>query len=786
MKKILLSIIVLLVLFVAGCDLGALCGDGVCDPSEDWIDNCPEDCNVRPLPKPVCVDSDSGQDFFVKGEVSLIYESHGVSYPDTCVNDNFLIEQYCHENNPEGVEVECYDFDATCNDGACVKSETVGSCSDSDGGFYYNVRGFGCVNEEDKRMTFTLEEGAEAILPDGLGRIEYYKKLSEDEVILVLRNGEGGMSSNVSIHEVGDFPKFIYFLAHISLDSIVIYAYPDIDYKGEGCVIDKCANGIEDVNEVYCDGTLLERSIVDCSYGCESGVCLSSPVPPPPLPEDFCFDSDGGVVLDILGFVNGSVNGDSFSGRDFCAADKVVYEYFCDGDSINASLYDCSYGCENGVCLSSPIPPPVPTNFCFDSDGGVVLDVLGFVNGSFNGDSFSFVDVCVGDRAVNEYYCIGDYANVSPSYCPYGCENGVCKPATLKDSCFDSDNGTNPEVFGRTNGYFSGAFFNLTDYCVNKSILREYSCAGYALKYSSIACEDGCQNGVCLNIPDSILATGDDQISVYLNGNLLGISNKWSEAQLFELDLNEGDELLFTVRNSGGSAGFLAEINFKGQKIISDSSWIPTKEDNTPTIVDDKGVYGVYPWNKNVKLKDETIQTSAHWIWSKSNDLVLRFRIIIGEKLPKCFDSDGGKNFNLKGTMFYNGKLLSDSCLSERQILEYVCDGDNYQVINQTCPSVCENGACVKKELLNCDWSLWSDRDDPGGNGDFEPITSLCASTPKLVECYTTKGESWNDAGEKYTCDLSYGGRCINSQQSDGRCQDYKVRVCCDNSRSES
>ena len=79
-------------------------------------------------------------------------------------------------------------------------------------------------------------------------------------------------------------------------------------------------------------------------------------------------------------------------------------------------------------------------------------------------------------------------------------------------------------------------------------------------------------------------------------------------------------------------------------------------------------------------------------------------------------------------------------------------------------------------------WTPWFNRDTPGGDGDYETLADLLKEgkavcpQPFDVQCLTKSGakptESIN-VGPKLGCS------CINSEQTDLRCVDYKVRFKC-------
>lgn len=81
-------------------------------------------------------------------------------------------------------------------------------------------------------------------------------------------------------------------------------------------------------------------------------------------------------------------------------------------------------------------------------------------------------------------------------------------------------------------------------------------------------------------------------------------------------------------------------------------------------------------------------------------------------------------------------------------------------------------------------WTGWLNRDGPSGSGDWEtlseflPLGQACSS-PVGIQCQTPSGVDWTQSGEVYSCTPSGGGICVNANQSDGYCQDYRVRFLC-------
>ena len=96
----------------------------------------------------------------------------------------------------------------------------------------------------------------------------------------------------------------------------------------------------------------------------------------------------------------------------------------------------------------------------------------------------------------------------------------------------------------------------------------------------------------------------------------------------------------------------------------------------------------------------------------------------------------------------------------------------------------------------NCAWTGWKDRDDPGGNYDNEIFGN--AETPGqgcndlLLEArvkgslssfrVASPADVLEQTGEVVVLaegPNASGLSCKNSDQTDGRCEDYEVRFCC-------
>ncbi|KAG9341336.1 hypothetical protein JZ751_019440 [Albula glossodonta] len=89
--------------------------------------------------------------------------------------------------------------------------------------------------------------------------------------------------------------------------------------------------------------------------------------------------------------------------------------------------------------------------------------------------------------------------------------------------------------------------------------------------------------------------------------------------------------------------------------------------------------------------------------------------------------------------------------------------------------------------VQEAEWTDWFDRDDERGSGDWEKLSDLhkafperTCNTPLGMQAETQQGVPSNETGEIfYKNDKDYGFVCLNKDQPDGICHNYKVRFLC-------
>ncbi|XP_048119132.1 cell migration-inducing and hyaluronan-binding protein [Alosa alosa] len=89
--------------------------------------------------------------------------------------------------------------------------------------------------------------------------------------------------------------------------------------------------------------------------------------------------------------------------------------------------------------------------------------------------------------------------------------------------------------------------------------------------------------------------------------------------------------------------------------------------------------------------------------------------------------------------------------------------------------------------VQEAEWTEWFDRDDERGSGDWEKLSDLhkafperLCSNPTDMEAETHDGIPANMTGEIFSKnDKNYGFVCLNKDQPDGLCHNYRVRFLC-------
>lgn len=154
-----------------------ICGDGICDSGET-ADNCPQDCELEPLPDGYCFDTDGGKNTAELGAVKIIGEDESIIY-DWCPTTKQVGEGVCAGKGTKLEFIECKE-DEICYKGACIKPEEKFICGNGV-----------CENQAEKDSGCTIDCGSGSC-KGGIGQcddnVDVYCICQEEESRIIRAN----------------------------------------------------------------------------------------------------------------------------------------------------------------------------------------------------------------------------------------------------------------------------------------------------------------------------------------------------------------------------------------------------------------------------------------------------------------------------------------------------------------------------------------------------------------------------------------------------------------------
>jgi hypothetical protein len=303
---------------------------------------------------------------------------------------------------------------------------------------------------------------------------------------------------------------------------------------------------------------------------------------------------------------------------------------------------------------------------CTDSDG------FNYAKQGYCTDSVGrYYDKCAAGGMIVEYYCgSNNRCTTKNNYCSLlgyrSCSNGACNNgtnSTVNATCTDTDGGNNPYLKGTA---VKGTQSNV-DYCSNSNLLIEQYCLNNNLAATTVTCSlygKVCSNGACVTGNNNTVTTTTMYPTTTLPINnssyrsLLGVFGNVSNYSCWDSDYGQN---LFV---KGYSVEYLNGIY---QKSLTDvcSTTMHLRE----------------AYCSNGRATSSVFYCPGTCF----NGTCLQ---------QKCFDTDGGYDPEVKGTVTYLGRNYTDVCNTSTTLQEYRCLYDSMEKISYKCSYGCLNGAC--------------------------------------------------------------------------------------------
>ena len=366
-------------------------------------------------------------------------------------------------------------------------------------------------------------------------------------------------------------------------------------------------------------------------------------IPPPTTNTTVsCTDTDGGINYYLGGEVTSIFS--PWPSKDGCGLQNSTVHYitekYCAANgSIATSLYSCPNNCfvDQITNAATCVNNSVQ---CTDTDNGINYAV----KGTATKGKVNFVDKCVvfqGVSSLYESYCNASGAIIQTivAICPEGCGDGVCS-GQQSSSCTDSDGGDNRIVNGSVYGInpITNEYYRYSDSCLEETYaptqVSEYFCLNGNPTNQLFPCYSGCKNNACISLANRIRINCTD--------------------------------------SDGG-------VNYTVKGIASTGITL-----GSDFCVDPNTLKEAYCYNQT-EIKG--INYNCTCIDGACSD-----------QKPECTDSDGGKNYYVKGktsspTYYWN---MDDYCNDKTNLTEGFCTSENKpSAEGYACPNGCSNGACI-------------------------------------------------------------------------------------------
>jgi len=491
-----------------------------------------------------------------------------------------------------------------------------------------------------------------------------------------------------------------------------------------------------------------------------------------------CTDSDGGKDYFIEGTVNGLIGEEQFTLIDNCdtPTDKVI-EYYCEGNQIKSEEYECVNGCQDGACVRGE-------EICIEGSSEL-KEINESSSKVINGVTISMIDAYESPFVLSALIKVGSQefnlttdnpsSQVTVNSQIFKIElvsasntAAIIKVTTCVSdlSCTDSDGGRDYYVDGYVemiNDPSFGIDGRKYDNCWEDGInLVEYVCIDGDYKGDeNYLCPNGCQDGACVRneVPvdegvDECLDDPDNYWDQKTNKCYSGYSDDIIEGLCFDPD--DGENYYKKAHTFG----------FRETSTADD----PSRDLRIRTGGLDFCDLSVYNLDQQYDFQSDYISFDHYYDSRGSQERYLPGFFILssgdlyqwGGGDPDVIDTTQHTYLATLDSRYYvNPGLLVDVDILTIEVIENYCDANGYiQTRSFECPNGCQDGACIKVEECNPQFSC-----------EISPLVCPPHGT-QIKECKDVKCES-KGYKEEIQCTPGECSGCL----LEGKCIPYGFRV---------
>jgi len=315
-------------------------------------------------------------------------------------------------------------------------------------------------------------------------------------------------------------------------------------------------------------------------------------------------------------------------------------------------------------------------------------------------------------------------------------------PGKCELTCTDTDGGINYYLKGYTKGILGGAnclagtsagrtvcsgeYVELYDKCndYNTNNLDELYCDNNKVMTIGKTCENGCKDGACLTQTSKKLDFWTEK-TTYYQGETVQFKLKVTDTDGTPFTPEEGAKAYLYVTTPANNANnWNQQLWYNSNTLYYEYNPIS----NSETVI---GKYSAY-----IVVSSPTEKYTSNTIY---------FSILNAEN--KCTDSDGGKNYYVKGYVKGYFGVKEDICFDENYLNEATCDSaGNYLSVGYICPNGCYDGACINTTQTCTDSDVTAQY--PDGRNYYTKGRTIVGTGIAIDYCTDSTGATSSTTGD--------------------------------------